>query len=66
MTVRLAPAGRPAPADGDGLDHLYCCDPDLALCGIDISGHHEDDSLPGTCVVCLALEFAACSCHPAA
>jgi hypothetical protein len=60
--MKTAPV--PAPtrtSEGDELDHIYCCDPDVALCGTDISGH-EDNDADGTCIVCLDLEFAPCRC----
>lgn len=60
--MKTAPVPAPARTSaGDELDHIYCCDPDLALCGTDISGH-EDNDADGTCVVCLDLEFAPCRC----
>jgi len=32
-----------APADGDGWQHIWCCDPDVALCGADLSGVEDSD-----------------------
>lgn len=58
-TTQSAPTVGRTSGGPDELDHLYCCDPDLALCGTDISGH-EDNDADGTCVVCLDLEFAPC------
>lgn len=52
---------RNSDSSSDELDHLYCCDPDTALCGTDISGH-EDSSAEGDCVVCLDLEDSLCDC----
>lgn len=44
----------------DSLDHYYCeCDPDLALCGADLTA--VDESLDGQmCVVCEDLEAIEC------
>ena len=36
------------------LDHIYCCNPDLALCGTDISTMGYADHQQATCVVCVA------------
>lgn len=61
---RPAPAADPAvPAteSDDCLRHVYCCDPETALCGTDLSDTDEtdDDDAP-TCVVCLDLEDVTC------
>ncbi|WP_101791098.1 hypothetical protein [Nonomuraea indica] len=62
MSIATLPAvapGRPK-ADPDD-DHLYCCNPDLSLCGMDISDSPERD-FPDheCCLVCLALEDTPC------
>lgn len=51
------------PSGGDGLNHLYCCDENLGLCGTDLGGHQEtaDDT---TCVVCVELEASDRPCRP--
>jgi hypothetical protein len=41
---------------GDDLNHIYCCNPSLALCGTDISGSAETDFDVASCVVCADLE----------
>jgi hypothetical protein len=52
--------------DGDGADetHLYCCNPDRALCGERLSGRlvaeHEDHA--GDCVVCAGLAEMDIAC----
>lgn len=48
----------------DDLNHVYCCDPDVALCGTDISGDEEVEYDTANCVVCLDLEDAAVACSP--
>lgn len=58
-TTRTSPTLDRTGNSGDELDHLYCCDSDLALCGTDVSGH-EDNDADGTCIVCLDLEFQPC------
>ena len=45
---------------GETLDHLYCCDEDLSLCGLDISGHEEVDYMEDLCIVCWGLEYSIC------
>lgn len=60
----------PAPTAGDTgmddeLDHIYCCDPDRALCGRDISGVEEEECEEWSCddhpcVVCEDLEGRPC------
>jgi hypothetical protein len=51
----------PATESDDCLRHVYCCDPETALCGTDLSDTDEtdDDDAP-TCVVCLDLEDVTC------
>ncbi|GAA3384404.1 hypothetical protein [Streptomyces racemochromogenes] len=55
------PTARRTSGSPDELDHLYCCDPDIALCGTDISDH-EDNGADGSCIVCLDLEDNPCDC----
>lgn len=46
----------------DELDHLFCCDETVALCGADISDQEiveESDQL-FPCVVCRDMEYRAC------
>lgn len=54
--------------DGDELTHLWCCDPDVALCGSDISNSvelYEGETIAGSpeCIVCEDLE-GTCPCRP--
>ena len=39
MATATLPAPAPVNTSGDDTDHLYCCNPDVALCGLDISNH---------------------------
>jgi hypothetical protein len=51
--------GLAAGGSGDDLlDHIWCCDPDRALCGADLSGVEEVDSIrpDRACVVCLDID----------
>lgn len=55
-TATLAELAASAPAAGDSdLNHYYCCDPNVALCGTDISAMPETDE-DIDCVVCADLE----------
>ncbi|MET7900624.1 hypothetical protein [Streptomyces sp. NPDC005336] len=63
-----APAGVTR-ADDDELDHVYCCDPDRALCGADLSDVAEivddwDNEDVDVCVVCVDLERRGVRCGP--
>lgn len=58
--LSLAPTSGKTDA-GDDLDHYYCCDINLSLCGLDIAelGLAEFDGQ--LCVVCDDLVEAACA-----
>ncbi len=45
---------------------LYCCDPDVSHCGLDISGHPFTEDAPDEddCVVCLESACEFCGCLP--
>lgn len=47
-------------ADVADTDHLYCCDPDRAICGVDLSAADEVEDLPNLCVVCDDLDALPC------
>lgn len=50
-----------ADGDGDGDDgfnHIYHCDPDLAMCGKDLTGVPDVDPETGPDPVCVACEAA--------
>lgn len=61
MDALLATTPAATSIGGPGLTHFFCCDPDRALCGRDISGDREDDVAEVDCVVCLDLEDGPCS-----
>jgi hypothetical protein len=50
---------------GSSLNHVYCCDPDLALCGLDLADVPDawDPTVP-TCVVCDDIDGAEVPCGP--
>jgi hypothetical protein len=62
VNAQVAPTINPASTGSDELNHIYCCDPDIALCGTDISADNEVDLDVANCVVCLDLEAAALPC----
>ncbi|MFF1416535.1 hypothetical protein [Streptomyces sp. NPDC058280] len=46
---------------GRDICHLYCCDPNTAICGTDISQHAEvSTDIPVDCVVCVDDTIVAC------
>jgi hypothetical protein len=53
-------AGRP-PAKPDD-NHLYCCDPDTSLCGLDLTDSPELDFADEECCTgCRAVQHLPCS-----
>jgi len=63
MTTAIAPTmATTATGSGDDLHHVYCCDPDIALCGTDISCSEFADFDVASCVVCADLDDADAPC----
>ncbi|OPC84177.1 hypothetical protein B4N89_27520 [Embleya scabrispora] len=64
LLVYAVEAGPDSTSVGDDLVHAFCCDPDLGLCGEDLSGTSwaADDDID--CVVCADLEEAGWPCDP--
>jgi hypothetical protein len=60
----LAPAPAPQETstdDGDELGHYWCCIPDTAVCGADLTDVEEGEGDPQVnCVVCLDLVKLPC------
>ena len=48
----------------DDFDHIFCCDPNIGLCGTDLTDVPEaplrEDAM---CVVCEDLEFSDAACR---
>lgn len=44
MLYRIRESAHRPPALDDGIMHLWCCDPDVSLCGLDVSGHRTSVS----------------------
>lgn len=66
MSTALAePPTVALPADGSAYtDHVYCCDQDLSLCGLDLTGAAFDYKAEDLCPVCDALDNAGKPCSP--
>jgi hypothetical protein len=63
VTAPTSAATRVRPrSDDDDLSHYYCCDPDVALCGADLSTVPVDESVDTDCVVCVDLDAAFLPC----
>jgi hypothetical protein len=45
-------------SDEDDVEHLYCCDPDVAVCGLDLSDYDENDDPIDDCKICELCERA--------
>lgn len=62
------PDTAPPDDDDDDVEHIFCCDPDRSLCGVDISDdvEHNEDCDCGTppCPWCEALEKLNLPCGP--
>ena len=59
------PLEAPAAADTGTTDinsvHVWCHDPNTALCGLDVSNHPEvSEDVDATCVMCAELEEQPC------
>lgn len=39
-------------ANPDDVDHLYCCDPNLSMCGLDLTGVPEGPEFDAVCPLC--------------
>lgn len=64
MTTATEPAPATTPAGTDE-NHIYCCNPDRALCGTDLTGHtYLPAGTAPTCVVCTDLENRYGPCSP--
>jgi hypothetical protein len=60
MNTALAPDAGTTGFDND-TTHVFCCDPDTALCGFDVSDTPEvSDGVGHDCIVCVDLEAQTC------
>lgn len=59
----LLPAVEAELTDETDHSHLYCCDSNLALCGVDLSeGEDVDGDEPTDCFACVAIDEAGVPC----
>lgn len=58
MTTATLPAPTVPDVGASGIVHTYCCDEDVALCGLDVSGEVlvEDADPADECLVCVELD----------
>lgn len=63
MTALAPEPTVPGTDHGEDLDHVVCCDDDIALCGADVSGHDWGEGTfdpTQMCVVCRELYGKPC------
>lgn len=61
MTTATMPTPAETTSTSDVIAHVYCCDPDTALCGHDITDMPEvDGPTANDCIVCLDLHDQPC------
>lgn len=63
MSVATLEAPARPKATGDEC-HLYCCDPDVSLCGLDVSDEVEvdaDHECISCCSACMDVVYLPCS-----
>lgn len=46
----------------DDVDHIYCCDPNLAMCGLDLTGVAEGPEFDAACPLCGLAEDTGQGC----
>lgn len=64
MTTATLPDSRPAPTSSgdDDADHYYCCDPDIAMCGADLSDVPEGFEFDELCRYCAYIDRERLAC----
>jgi hypothetical protein len=62
VSVATLPEVAEPACDTSDVDHIFCCDPDVALCGEDIAGgtEHYGECTHPMCPLCEALEEYPC------
>ena len=60
----MSTAALPAPiaANVGDVDHLYCCDPDVAMCGLDLTGVPEGREFTHVCPLCAEVNDSDTPC----
>ncbi|MER5301353.1 hypothetical protein ABT039_18025 [Streptomyces lasiicapitis] len=59
---KAAVAATTATPSSGAISHSYCCVPDQALCGLDLSGMPMASEGDQDCVVCVDLDAAKAAC----
>jgi hypothetical protein len=65
MTTATLSAPVASASTVDDVDHLYCCDPDVATCGIDLSHIPEGFEFGALCRLCAHVERERTPCRVA-
>jgi hypothetical protein len=61
-------SSRPTGGDPYDVDHWYCCDPNVAYCGLDLTGVPEGETAGVMCPLCVLAEETdtiVCGCEAA-
>lgn len=56
------PSPAPIASAGTAIAHTYCCEPNWALCGVDLSGTAASGDGDQECVVCADLHQSGVTC----
>jgi hypothetical protein len=60
---RPEPPGTALPGDDDARRHIWCCVPEVALCGADLSGAEDDDDEDEpVCTLCAIADAEGMAC----
>lgn len=49
-------------SSGGDVDHWYCCDPDQAYCGMDLTGVPDEPEFDEMCPLCVLADEAGYEC----
>ncbi len=61
MTAPTASPARTSLSDDD-IDHLYCCDENVAMCGADLTDTPDGPEFDEVCRLCLLAEQSGMPC----
>lgn len=62
MTTATLPAPTVADGQPDQVDHIYCCDEDIALCGADLTAVPLGPEFDLMCAMCVLAQDARRPC----
>jgi hypothetical protein len=63
--LRELPVAQLTTTGGQEECHLYCCDPDVAVCGVVLTGDEPGEGEPVDCFSCVAIDEADLPCRAA-